>query len=248
MAMTKRRVANPAPAVLALVNPKGQRKMAAKKRHSTGRPKAANPKRKSTAHKTAHKTSTALAKTHHATASKRRVNPPTKRHTSHKRRNPSGGGIAEEALNFSIGGFTLGLVQPIVRSWASRVVGSGPIAAAGVTAVTGYGLGVVAGHFSLTRRLERPLKVLGISMAITQLATSFVIPMLRGGSASAPANPQQGLANYRRGMNGIAVVTSVPPGIVAPAAIAPARAAAAGSASSGMNGIATLPGRFGRGR
>lgn len=251
--LVKRRVANPAPAVLALVNPKGHKTMAAKKRH-TGRKRNA-AKSTTTAKR---KTTTRAKKRHSSTFNAQRPastsyrwspergyhsNPTRKRHTSHRRhRNPSGGGLVEEAINFSVAGFTLGLVQPIVRGAAARFVGSSPVSSALVTALTGYGLGYAADRVGMTRRLARPLKVLGISMAVTQLATQFIGPMLKGAG-----NPSQGLGNTshfqaRRGFNGIGVVTGVPPVVVAPPPALPAKAN-----SAGMNGIALttpIPGKF----
>lgn len=231
MALVKRRVANPSPAVLALVNPKGTKKMATRKRRSSTRRKTANPKRRRT-------TTTTAAK---RTTSRRHRNPivahnSRKRYTR-RRRNPVSGGVISEGLVLGGSGIVIGLAQPIIRPFIQRFIGNSPIASAGVTLATGYGLSFLAGMVGPAKKYQRSLELAGWTLAFTQLASQYVLPLLGGGRANPPATA--GLNGYRRGMNGIAAVPAVPPGLVpAPVAAAPA--------GNGMNGIAAVPGRFGR--
>jgi hypothetical protein len=231
MAMQKRRVANPAPAVLALVNPKGKRTMAAKKRSSTRRRRAANPKRR--------RRTTTTTTTAKRTTARRRSNPVAKsrkRYSRRRRSNPVSGGVIGQGLELGASGIAIGLAQPFIRPLIARFVGQSPIASAGVTLLTGYGLSMLAGMVGPVRKYQRSLELAGWTLAFTQLVTSYVLPLLGGrGSGNPPA--AAGLNGYRRGMNGIAAVTAVPPGVVAPPA-PPARA------GNGMNGIAAIPGRF----
>lgn len=228
MAMQKRRVANPSPAVLALVNPKGKRKMATKKR--SRRRRAVNPKRRRTTTTTAKRT----------VSRRRRSNPimsrSRKRYGRRRRSNPVSSGVIGQGLELGASGIVIGLTQPMIRPLISRFVGNSPIAAAGVTLATGYGLSFVAGMIGPARKYQRSLELAGWTLAFTQLATTYVLPLLGGrGTANPPA--AAGLNGYRRGLNGIAAVTSVPPGVVAPPA-PPVKA------NNGMNGIAAVPGRF----
>lgn len=234
MAMQKRRVANPAPAVLALVNPKGKRTMAAKKRSSTRRRRAANPKRR-------RRTTTTTTTAKRTTARRRRAANPVaksrKRYSRRRRSNPVSSGVIGQGLELGASGIAIGLAQPFIRPLIARFVGNSPIASAGVTLATGYGLSFLAGMVGPARKYQRSLELAGWTLAFTQLVTSYVLPLIGGrGSANPPA--AAGLNGYRRGMNGIAAVSAVPPGMVPAPVAAPA--------GNGMNGIAAVPGRFGR--
>lgn len=227
MAMQKRRVANPAPAVLALVNPKGHRTMAAKKR-STRRRKAANPKRRRR---------TTITTTAKRTTSRRRSNPVAKsrkRYSRRRRSNPVSGGVIGQGLELGASGIVIGLEQPFVRPLLARFIGSSPVASAGVTLATGYGLSFLAGMIGPVRKYQRSLELAGWTIAFTQLATSYVMPLL-GGRGSGNPPQADGMSGYRRGMRGIAAVPGVPPAVVA---------APVPQARQGMNGIAAVPGRY----
>lgn len=225
MAMYKHRVANPVP-LLAIVNPKGG-KMATKKKTT-----AAKSRKKTTTSKTA-------AVRSRSTAASFRKSNPTKRRKSTKRsvsrrttsrkRNPSVGG---EIFEFTVAGVGLGIAQPFISPLIARLLPLGQFTQPAAAAISGYGLGWLAEKVSFTKRFGRPLKILGVSAA----AIGIVSPLVRGliGGA-APAQGMNGPRFVRRGMNGIAAVSAVPPQLV-PAPV-PVR-------QDGMNGIAAVPGRY----
>lgn len=230
MAMVKRRVSNPPPAVLALVNPKRGRKMATRKRRHTSRRRrtvaaAVNPRRRRRTATVRHRRSTALLST------RRRRNPSRRRH--HRRRNPVRASLFAEGTKLAISGALIGFTQPFVRGIAGQWVGSSPIASAAITFGTAYGLSFLSRLTSFTRKLEDPLLLSGATIAVAQLISSYVLPLLR--PAGGAVNPTMS-GRYGAGMRGIAAVpTTVPPGY-APLPPPPPQAAA-----NGMRGIAAYP-------
>src|SRR6266508_418463 len=143
MALVRRRVVNPSPSVLALVNPKIKR----------GKTMATRRKRRST------KRRVHRARSRNPTHRRKRVG-----HRRH-RRNPFGGG--GEVVDFAGAGIFLGLVQP----FASRLIGpyaqalgqlSGPV----ITAATGWGLSKALEMFGITRRFAKAARILGYSTAV----------------------------------------------------------------------------------
>lgn len=173
MALVKRRVANPVPSVLALINP-GGKKMAAKKKSSSTRRVNAAPKRQHTA----------LVRTSHTAAHKR--NSPRKHHPR-RRHNPVKAGIFVEGGKLAISGALIGIGQPIVRSFVGPYLGTSPIASAGLTFGTAWLLSMVSRATTLTKKLEDPLLLSGATIAAAQLLSTYVLPLLRpGGAATSP--------------------------------------------------------------
>lgn len=230
MALVKRRVANPAPAVLTLVNP-GRKSMAARKRSTTRRRKArvSNPKRRRTS---------ATVRTRRSTASftrRKRRNPMAvkRRRSVSRRRNPVSGAL-REALPLVGSGIAIGFTLPIVNRFVGGFLPFGQFNGPVVTIGTGYGLGWLASKIGFLSRYRGSLETAGLVLGITQIVT----PLL--GRFMAPAQPApQGMNGVRgrRGLNGIAAVSSIPPQIQPPR-----------QQSQGMRGIASyaVPGKFGR--
>src|SRR6266508_1132476 len=196
MALVRRRVVNPSPSVLALVNPKIKR----------GKTMATRRKRRST------KRRVHRARSSNPTHRRKRVG-----HRRH-RRNPFGGG--GEVADFAGAGIFLGLVQP----FASRLIGpyaqalsqfSGPV----ITAATGWGLSKALEMFGITRRFAKAARILGYSTAVIQIVQPLVAralgPVINGGG--------QGMGWTRSGMRGIGVMTGVPPTGVLPPPPPPSR-------------------------
>lgn len=217
---------------------------ARKRRHSSTtkrRRRAANPKRRR---------STAIVRARRSNAlftrRRRRANPLRRRGRrigARRRRNPVSSGVIAEGLVLGASGIVIGLTQPFVRGLVDKFVGASPLASAGVTLGTAYGLSWLAGMIKAASSYKKPLELAGWTLAFTQLATSYVLPMLRPGSG-APA----GMSGpyRRRGMSGIAAVHGIPP-IITPPPLPPAPATAQnGNSSSGMSGMAAIPGRFAR--
>lgn len=234
MASYKHRVANPTP-LLAIVNPKGG-KMATKRKTA-----AAAKGRKKTTRRAALRTTTRATFRANPSTARKRTATKTKKQYTH-RRNPSST-LATEIFDFSIAGVGLGIAQPFVAPMIARFLPLGQFTQPAAAAISGYGLGWLAEKFALTRRYGRPLKVLGVSAAVIGLVNPIVRGFIGGGgTAQAPA--QQGMQGggwnrpIRRGLNGIAVMTDVPPSIVP---LPPPK-----PQTNGMNGIAAVPGRYAR--
>lgn len=214
MPLVKRRVANPTPAVLAFVNGTRGKSMAAKKR---------------TTRRTATKRrATATVRSRASSASFRKSNPTrrtsTKRRSVARRRNPSG--FTGEVIDFTVAGVVLGIVQPMIQPVIARFIPLGQFTAPVSAGVAGYGVGWLAEKFAATRRFGRPLKVLAVATA----AIGVVTPIVRGFMNRPAAN---------NGMNGIGIVTGIPPRVVAPP-LPPAKS------QSGVNGLSAIPGRANR--
>lgn len=226
--LVKRRVANPAPSVLALVN--GGRKMAAKKRSSTKRRTNAAQKRRPTKR----------ASVRGRTASTPKRNPPRKRYSRPRgrRRNPIGTGTIVEGFKLAGSGIVIGLAQPFVRNLVGGFVGNSVFASVGVTLGTGYALSYASRLTRFTSALQRPLELATWTIAATQLASSFILPLLRPGGTA--VNPSLGWTP-RPGLRGIGVTTGIPPSVVPP----PLPPAAAAN-RNGMHGLGMRPGNYGR--
>lgn len=230
MALVKRKVANPVPSVLALVNPKGGKSMATKRR------KTSAPKKR---HTKAPARKTASVKTHHTTAAFK-GNPTKKRRTSRRHhRNPLTSGVVSEGLKLGASGVVIGIGQRFVRPLVGGFVGNSPIAQAGVTLGTAYGLGWLANLTSFTRPYRRYLELAGWTISLTQLITSYAGGFINSIGGAAPQGMQGGgwARPYRRGLNGIAAIPNVPPALVPP----PPK-----QARQGMQGVSAIPGRFAR--
>lgn len=176
--LVKRRVANPAPAVLALVN-HGGRKMAAKKRPNTAskrRPKSA-----------------AVRKS--PSRAPYRSNPKKTRRP--RRRNPIGTGTIIEGAKLAGSGIIIGFVQPMVRSFIGPWLGTSIWGSAGVTLATGYTLSYASKLTRFTAAFQRPLELATWTIVATQLASSFVLPLLR--PMGAGANPTMSGRSRRMG-------------------------------------------------
>lgn len=232
MALVKRRVANPAPAVLTLVNP-GRKSMAARKRRASTtrrrKARASNPKRRRSS-------VTVRARRSAASFTRRKRRNPMfakrRRRGVTRRRNPVSGAL-REALPLVGSGIAIGFALPIVNRFVGGFLPFGQFNAPVVTIGTGYGLGWLASKIGFLSRYRGSLETAGLVLGITQIVT----PLL--GRFMAPAQAPQGMNGVRgrRGLNGIAAVPSLPP------QIQPARPQA-----QGMRGIASYqaPGRFGR--
>lgn len=230
MALVKRRVVNPPPSVLALVNPKRGRKMATRKRRHTTRRRrrataAVNPRRRRRTAVVRHRRSTALMTTNRRNPSHRR------RH--HRRLNPVRASLFAEGTKLAISGALIGFTQPLVRGFVGQWVGSSPIASAAITFGTAYGLSFLSRLTNFTKKLEDPLLLSGATIAVAQLISSYVLPLLR--PATTANNTMSG--RYGPGMRGIAAVPSTnPPGYAPLPPMPPPQAAA-----NGMQGIAAYP-------
>lgn len=232
MALVKRRVANPAPAVLTLVNP-GRKSMAARKRRASTtrrrKARASNPKRRRSS-------VTVRARRSAASFTRRKRRNPMfakrRRRSVSRRRNPVSGAL-REALPLVGSGIAIGFALPIVNRFVGGFLPFGQFNAPVVTIGTGYGLGWLVSKIGFLSRYRGSLETAGLVLGITQIVT----PLL--GRFMAPAQAPQGMNGVRgrRGLNGIAAVPSLPPQIQAPRPQA-----------QGMRGIASYqaPGRFGR--
>jgi len=123
-------------------------------------------------------------------------------------RNPLGAG--GEVLDFAGAGIGLGLFQPFVGRFIGGYLPFGQYNGAALTAISGWGLSKILEMFGFTRRFARPARILGYSTAVIQIVQPIVARAMAG-VGGAPANGMNG--RYRRGMNGIGVMTAIPPGI-----------------------------------
>lgn len=239
--LVKRRVVNPAPAVLAIVNTTRRRKMATKKRKSSKRRVSA--KRRSNPVNPVNPTrrrSTKTRSSKHRSVYARARNPVNpvgrrKRYGRRRQRNPVSG-LFGRAVPLVLGSAAIGMAAPLtaqlVSRFAPQLLGS-PIGAAGVTFGTGWGLSALAGMFSFTRRYKDDILLAGAVLAGGQLFSAYVAPMIpRIGGAAGQGMGRRGM----NGMNGIAAVHGIPPQI-APPPVPP---------QNGMQGIAARPGNWAR--
>lgn len=241
--LVKRRVVNPAPAVLAIVNKTRRRtNMATKKRKSSKRRASArrnpvnpvNPTRRRSTKRRGRRRS--VYARHHRNP----VNPVRRRRRIGRRRhrNPVSG-LLGRAVPLVLGSAAIGVAAPftaqLVGRFAPQLLGT-PIGAAGTTFATGWGLSALAGMFSFTRRWKDDILLAGAVLAGGQLFSAYVAPALRLGGGA--ANPTGMGRRNRPGMNGIGAWPAIPQGM------APLPPAAPNG--QGMNGMAALPGYAGR--
>lgn len=239
MALVKRRVVNPTPSVLALVNPKKKRgkTMATRKRKSSKRRSTAKRRNPVNPVNPARRRSRKRGRRSAVYARRRNpvnpVNPSRRRRRGRRRsvrRNPVTG-VLGRAVPLVIGSAVIGIAAPftsqLVGRFAPQLLGT-PIGVAGVTFGTGWGLSLLAGAFGFTRKYKDDILLAGAILAGGQLFSAYVAPMIKLG------NGGNGLGRrYNRpGMNGIGVMTGIPPGMpMLPAA--PVN-------NSGMQGIGVM--------
>src|SRR5262245_8816491 len=234
--LVRRRVVNPAPSILALVNPRRRKRMATRKRRRSTkrrvhRARAHNPvnptrRRRATHHRRrrhsvfARRRRTSMNPVHHR---RRRIG--RRRHHRNPLRGASG-----EILSYAGAGIGLGLFQPIVQRFVGPYAGAlGQFGGPALTALSGWGLSKIFEMFGFTRRFAHPALVLGFSTAVIQLVQPIVSRTLAG------AGRGGGMAGYRRnGMGGIGVWPGVPPGVPLMAPAPPM--------ANGMGAIGAYPG------
>lgn len=236
--LVKRRVANPAPSVLALVNKSRRKSMATQKKKKSS---SSSKKRSSTAAK-----STARRQT-----KPRRQNPPKKassgkkshikRRSSRPRRNPLMSGATGEVLSFAGAGLGLGIFQPIVGNAVGRFLPFGQYNGPILTFGSGWLLSWLFKLLPFTRPLSRPTFILGASTAVIQVTQPFVRNLIGAGASSAPPL-MQGRYYRRNGMGAIGAVTGIPPRLVP----LPPPPQANGAGRNGMGAVGAVPGRFRR--
>ena len=208
--MQKARVANPGPAGLLVINPRGRKMATKRRRKSTARPSTA--RRKSTTTKRRSNPTVFSSARKRVTRSRRSVA---------RRRNPSTGMFAEagtEAL-ILVG---LGLLSPLLPP----IGGASPLAAAARQAGLGYLVGEVMQRFNFGRGYGRSVKKIGLLMGGVTLVNAYLAPMAQGFLRPRPVAPQvdangnalagiapiyRGMQPFRmyannNGMNGIALI------------------------------------------
>lgn len=259
--MVVRRVANSAPALLALVNK-------TKKRRSRNMPARRKTRRRSGGRRMNFRSRATTSPRRRM--SRRRSNPfaisytrgrrrrnyaRSRRRANYgrrRRRNPtvSGGQIME----FAVSGLVLAMVQPLASNFLGGIAGNllGNFTSPAITAATGWGLGFIADKMNFSRRFSQPLVILGLSTAVIQLVQPYFSNLL-GGGASAPApaqtmsgpwphtysgwtkwNPGLGRQRANRRLRGLGVVTAIPPMIMTPAGPVAATNGSTNGASNGQ--------------
>ena len=207
--MKKVRVANPGPAGLLVINPRGRKTMATKRRKTA---------RHTTARRTSNLSTTRRKKTRRSnptvfSSSRRRTT--TRRRTA-RRRNPSTGGLISQAAGLAIGITAVGLAQ----SFVPPIGGVSPFAVAGRQAATGYGLGWAMKKFGFLTKYATDIQLAGVALGVGTLINAFLLPTISGFLRPAPrpaetGNGVQGIGVYQpgmqafrgyRGLNGIATL------------------------------------------
>jgi hypothetical protein len=243
MTLVRRRVVNPSPSVLALVNPKKKRgrkmatrkrKRSSKRRVSAKRRNPVNPVNPTRRRRRSTKRSRVYARRRNPVNP---VNPSRRRrrYARRRHRNPVTG-VFGRAVPLVLGSAAIGIAAPftaqLVGRFAPQLLGT-PIGAAATTFGTGWGLSAIARMFSFTRRWADDVLLAGAVLAGGQLFSAYVAPMIRLGGGG---NPTGMGARYRRpGMGGIGVMTGIPPGM---AALPPM------TNNQGMQGIGMRPGTY----
>lgn len=235
MALVRRRMINPTPAVLALVNPRKKRgkTMATKKRKSSKRRASAKRRNPVNPVNPTKRRATKRRSTRRVYASRRNpVNPTRSRKRIGRRRhhrNPVTG-VLGRAVPLVLGSAAIGIAAPftsqLVGRFAPQLIGT-PIGVAGVTFGTGWGLSLLAGAFAFTRKWKDDILLAGAVLAGGQLFSAYVAPMIRVGNGM--NGPRRG-----RGMNGIVAYPGVPAGVPMMAPAPPN--------GQGMNGVVAYPG------
>lgn len=194
--MVRVKVANPGPAALMVINPKGNNM----KTRRTNR-------RRTTARRTTSRPPARRNPVHRARA-RARFN------TKPRRRNPSRStGMLAKGLALAAGAaliqFTLGFVPPIG--------GVSPLADAARTAAVGWGLGSIMGKTGFGRQYADDVTLAGFTLAGGKLISSFILPFAnRLFTPAAPAVSDQ--SQTPAGMQGIAYIdrTMQPFGVYSP--------------------------------
>jgi len=161
-----------------------------------------------------------------------------------KRRNPSGNVI----LEFIVAGTGIGMVQPWVAGFASRLGIPGQFITPASTAATGIGLSWVFGWFKMTKRLSEPAFILGVATAVVSLIAPIVRRWITPSMAAQPTSGVNG--RYANGPRGIGVwsgqPTNPPVRIAASSATSTKTPVAATNGPKGIGIWATPAGRFTR--
>jgi len=241
MALVRRRVVNPTPSILALVN--GSRKKRGKnmatrkrKRRTTRRASARrNPVNPVNPVRRRRRRSVRRSRVY-----ARRRNPiinPTRRRGrrrySRRRRNPVTG-IFGRAVPLVLGSAAVGFATPFVSQFVVRFAPqlvTTPVGIAATTFGTGWALSALARMFAFTRRWADDVLLAGAVLAGGQLFTAYVAPAIRLG------NNGMGRRYVRNGMGGIGIMTGIPPNL----AIAPPP-----PNGNGMQGVGMRPGVYAR--
>lgn len=258
MALVKRKVVNPAPSVLALVNEtRGRRNMPRRR----GRRYRTNPRRRGLHGQYARLRKTARRHGSHASLitrmNRKYLMSGMRRHRLHRRRHNPLGVSGGEIANFAVGGIGLAMAQPVVNRLIGGLLPLGQFNAPVITAGTGWLLSKLFEAFHFTKRFAQPTLILGFSTAVIQVVQPYVSNLIGGGAAMpAPApgmsgwpqgysgwNAQRiGAMRHRRGrpMRGIGVTTGIPPTIVPPPL--PPAPTSASPTQGAMQGLGMRPG------
>lgn len=233
MALVMRRVQNPGPSILSVVNPKGRKNNMARKRKRSR--KASTTRRSPTKRRKSYAKRASTSRSYKRNpAPKRKANRKRRSYASSRkrsrkvgrRRNPGFGlqsGVSAEILNFTGASLILSTVGPIVQPLLNPITRfAGQYAPAANAAATGLLLGWAADKFGPTRRFSKALQILGISTAVISLVAPIVSRFLGGARSAGPQGtwPGNGRAGWAKGPNGWAVVTGTPPQILSPAQVA----------------------------
>jgi hypothetical protein len=222
--LVKRRVVNPTPPILALVNgsrTKRGKAMATRKRRRSTKRRRISAKRRNPVNPV-NPARRRRRRSRRSTVYARRRNPinPTRRRRRigrrRARRNPVTG-VLGRAIPLVIGSAVIGATAPftaqIVGRFAPQLLGN-PIGVAATTFGTGWALSLLAGAFAFTRKWKDDVMLAGAVLAGGQLFTAYVAPMIprlgggQGGNGMGRRYPG-------RGMSGIGVMTGIPPGMAA---------------------------------
>lgn len=206
------KVANPGPAALMVINPRG-RKMATKRRRS-----ATTAKRRTPA---ARRRKTTTPRVHASNPSRRRrralATTPRRRRAVARRRNPSTGSLVTQAAGLAAGITAVGLLG----SFVPPIGGVSPFAVAGRQAATGWLVGEGMQRFNIMRNYANDVKLAGVALGIGTLINAFILPTVSGFLRPAPRpaentnNGVQGIGYYvpgqqpfraYKGLNGIGVM------------------------------------------
>lgn len=244
MTLVRRRVVNPAPPVLALVN--GSRKkrgttMATRKRKGSSKRRTVRARARTSAAPLRRQTKRQSTRRHRVYARRSNpVNPVKHRRRNgrrHARRSNPVTGVLGRAVPLVLGSAAIGFATPFVGQFVVRFAPqlvSTPIGMAGVTFGTGWVLSAVAGMFAFTRRWKDDILLAGAVLAGGQLFSAYVAPAIRIGGQGGNG---MGRRYYRNngGMSGLGVMTGIPPN----AALAPPT-----NNNQGMQGVGMRPGNY----
>jgi hypothetical protein len=223
MALVRRRVVNPTPSILALVNgsrTKRGKTMATRRKRKGGRRRVTRARSRSPINPVNPTRRRRRSSRRRSTVYARRRNPinPTRRRRRIGRRrshrNPVTG-VLGRAIPLVIGSAVIGATAPftaqIVGRFAPQLLGN-PIGVAATTFGTGWALSLLARAFAFTRKWSDDVMLAGAVLAGGQLFTAYVAPMIPrlGGGGNGMGRRYPG-----RGMSGIGVMTGIPPGMVA---------------------------------